>query len=136
MNKKTLSHGRVLYVDDNVQMLHVLKMGLTHHGFEVITAFDGADAAYQFLAHEGDFDCILTDHHLPDGTGSELSALLREGGYRGPIIVLSGLATEKDLVLYEKCKIAGFFQKPFELQSLVTLLLKETSEQRSQACSP
>jgi DNA-binding response OmpR family regulator len=114
---------RVLCVDDNAQMLDTLKTGLSLSGFEVITAANGADAAFHFRAHDGDFDCVLTDHHLPDGNGAEWSEILREGGYTGQIVVMSGLMNEKDLALYQKWEISGFFRKPFKLQILVAMLL-------------
>jgi DNA-binding response OmpR family regulator len=115
---------RVLYVDDNPEMRRALGRALSFHGFDVTTAADVADAGFFFNAKRGDFDCILTDHHLSDGTGSKLSGRLREIGYKGRIIVLSGLLTEKDLALYEKSSISGFFRKPFELQKLIALLLQ------------
>lgn len=114
----------VLYVEDNQQMRQALERSLTLNGFDVVTATDGADGAFQFHSHDGGFDSVLTDHDLPDGTGAEFSELLRESGYKGRIIVLSGLLTEKDQSLYEKSAVAAFFRKPFKLQTLVQTLLK------------
>ena len=123
MKTKATLHS-VLYVDDNPQMRQALARSLALSGFDVVTATDGADGAFQFHAHDGGFDSVLTDHNLPDGTGAEFSELLRESGYKGRIIVLSGLLTEKDQALYEKSAVAGFFRKPFKLQTLVQTLLK------------
>jgi two-component system KDP operon response regulator KdpE len=117
---------RLLYVDDNPQMRRALARSLTLSGFNVVTATDGADGAFQFHSHDGGFDCVLTDHDLSDGTGAEFSELLRESGFKGRIIVFSGPLTEKDQALYEKSAIAGFFLKPFKLQTLVDTLLKES----------
>jgi DNA-binding response OmpR family regulator len=125
MNPKAITR-RVLYVDDNPQMRQALERSLTLSGFDIVTAIDGADGAFQFHSHDGGFDSVLTDHDLPDGTGAEFSELLRESGYKGRIIVLSGLLTEKDQALYEKSAVAGFFRKPFKLQMLVDALLKES----------
>jgi methylmalonyl-CoA mutase cobalamin-binding subunit len=61
---------------------------------------------------------------LPDGTGAQFSELLRESGFKGRIIVLSGLLTEKDQAIYEKSAVEGFFRKPFKLQTIVESLLK------------
>jgi DNA-binding response OmpR family regulator len=116
----------VLYVDDNPLMRQALARSLVMRGFDVVTAIDGADGAFQFHSHDGGFDSVLTDHDLPDGTGAEFSELLRESGYKGRIIVLSGLLTEKDQALYEKSAVAGFFRKPFKLHMLVETLLKES----------
>jgi DNA-binding response OmpR family regulator len=123
MKTKATLHS-VLYVDDNPQMRQGLARCLALRGFDVVTATDVADGAFQFHSHDGGFDSVLTDHDLPDGTGAEFSELLRESGYKGRIIVLSGLLTEKDQALYEKSAVAGFFRKPFKLQTLVQTLLK------------
>jgi DNA-binding response OmpR family regulator len=81
MKPKTTTR-RVLYVDDNPQMRQALGRSLTLSGFDVVTATDGADGAFKFHAHEGGFDCVLTDHDLSDGTGAEFSELLRDSGKR------------------------------------------------------
>jgi CheY-like chemotaxis protein len=97
---------------------------LSPEWFEAVTATDGADGAFQFHSHDGGFDSVLTDHDLPDGTGAQFSELLRESGFKGRIIVLSGLLTEKDQAIYEKSAVEGFFRKPFKLQTIVESLLK------------
>jgi DNA-binding response OmpR family regulator len=128
MKTKATLHS-VLYVDDNPQMRQALARSLARSGFDVVTATGGADGAFQFHSHGGGFDSVLTDHDLPDGTGAQFSELLRESGFKGRIIVLSGLLTEKDQTLYEKSAITGFLLKPFKLQTLVDTLLKESKRE-------
>jgi DNA-binding response OmpR family regulator len=113
---------RVLCVDRNAPLLQVLQISLPHYGFEAVTATDVVDAAFKFKSRHGDFASVLTNHHLPGGTGPELSKLLREVGYKGRIIVMSGLLTESDLALYHDTSISGFIQKPFPIEKLVTML--------------
>jgi YesN/AraC family two-component response regulator len=60
------------------------------YGFEVITASDGMDALTQFKAHSGDFGAIVTDHDMPHMNGMELVRSVREIGFKGRIVVMSG----------------------------------------------
>jgi two-component system cell cycle sensor histidine kinase/response regulator CckA len=117
-----LRKPRVLCVDDNAPLLQTLRLGLTQHGFDVVTATDGVDAFKQFQAHHGDFACVLTDHDMIGGTGSQLSEILRKAGYQGRIVIMSGGLTEGDLGLYQGHAISGFFRKPFNLSALLAIL--------------
>jgi CheY-like chemotaxis protein len=114
---------RILFVDDNVQLQSILKIGLERCGFEVITASDGIDALMQFKAHSGDFSAIVTDNDMPRMNGLELVRSVREMDFRGRIIIISSLLKTEDLRSYEEYTISGFFQKPFEISVLATMLL-------------
>jgi chemosensory pili system protein ChpA (sensor histidine kinase/response regulator) len=114
---------RILFVDDNVQLQSILKIGLERCGFEVITASDGIDALMQFKAHSGDFGAIVTDNDMPRMNGLELVWSVREMGFRGRIIIISSLLNREDLRAYQEYAISGFFHKPFDLDLLATMLL-------------
>ncbi|MHB1329760.1 MAG: response regulator, partial [Gemmatimonadales bacterium] len=60
---------RLLVVDDDASMVHLVRRLLTAAGYEHITVVSsGAEA----LAASGEADIILLDYQLPDGTGIEL----------------------------------------------------------------
>jgi two-component sensor histidine kinase/CheY-like chemotaxis protein len=67
---------RVLYVDDDPGLARLAQKALVRHGYDVEVATDGARGMR--LAQSGEFDVIALDHHLPDGTGLDLLARLRE----------------------------------------------------------
>lgn len=113
---------RILLADDNSSLLLVLKTSLEQYGFEVITASDGRDALTQFKAHSGDFGAIVTDHDMPHMNGMKLVRSVREIGFKGRIVVMSGRLTVKDLRAYEDYAIGGFFHKPFKTDLLATML--------------
>lgn len=115
---------RVLCVDDNVQMLTVLKIGLGLYGFEVTTASHGIDALMQYKAHLGDFSAVVTDNDMPNMNGLEFVRSLREMGFKGRIVVMSGRLNVEDLKAYQDYAISGFFHKPFETGLLATMLLQ------------
>jgi two-component system, NtrC family, response regulator HydG len=113
----------VLFVDDDAATCELVELALKRLGFEVVTARGQTDALLQFCLRASDFDCVLTDHMLLDGTGFGLSEELRRSGYRGRIVVVSGMLTTADLWSYRGSFISGFFHKPFELSTLATMLL-------------
>lgn len=121
---KDASFFRILCVEDNPSLQGVLKAGLKAYGFEVITASHGMDALTQYKAHGGDFGAILTDNDMPRMNGGELVRSLREIGFKGRIVVMSGNFKPEDLRAYHAHAVSGFFHKPFETDLLATMLLQ------------
>ena len=115
---------RILCVDDNPSLQLALKMGLGAYGFEVITASHGIDALMQYKTHSGNFGTIVTDNDMPHMNGLDLVRSLREIGFRGRIVVVSGNLKVEDLRAYQNYAISGFFHKPFEIGMLATMLLQ------------
>lgn len=111
-------------VDDNVQMLTALQIGLGLYGFEIITASHGIDALMQYKAHSGNFSAIVTDNDMPHMNGLEFVRSVREIGFKGRIVVISGHLKAERLQAYQDYAISGFFHKPFETSLLATMLLQ------------
>jgi two-component system cell cycle sensor histidine kinase/response regulator CckA len=115
---------RILCVEDNPSLQGALKMGLRKYGFDVITASHGIDALLQYKAHGGTFGAIVTDNDMPQMNGPEFVRSVREMGFRGRIVVMSGHFKPDDLRAYHDHAISGFFHKPFEMELLATMLLQ------------
>ena len=118
---------RILCVEDNPLLHMPLKIGLGAYGFEVITASHGIDALMQYKAHSGDFSAIVTDNDMPHMNGLEFVRAVREIGFKGRIVVMSGNLKAEDLRAYQDYAISGFFHKPFEISLLATMLLQTDS---------
>lgn len=111
---------RVLLVEDHEPTRTALKLLLTRRHFEVITASNLADA--RSLADREDFQLLISDIGLPDGTGYELMAELSEKRRDLPGIALTGYGMEDDVV---NSRLAGFkvhLTKPVRVQSLESAL--------------
>jgi CheY-like chemotaxis protein len=119
---------RVLCVDDNPSLLQALKTSLEHHGCEVVTAGHGVEALREFKARSGDFAAIVTDHDMPQMDGAEFVRSVREIGFEGRIVVMSGRLTVKDLWVYQDYAISGFFHKPFQASLLATMLMQASCD--------
>ncbi|MFN7944517.1 MAG: response regulator [Blastocatellia bacterium] len=83
---------RILYVEDDP-----LDVGLVQHyltrasaGIQCEVAATRNEALHR-LAQDQTFDLVLTDSHLPDGTGLELLSAIRARGDQVAVVMLTGL---------------------------------------------
>ena len=82
---------RILVVDDEPQLIRVLRTGLTSHGFEVRAAADGLAGFEAFSDWQPDL--IITDLAMPNLDGLELCRRVRAIS-QVPIIILSAKGEE------------------------------------------
>lgn len=106
-------------------------MVLSQAGLEVqvATSADSALALLRTLSQSDKIGVIVTDHVMPQATGSEFVGLVRDVNPQVPVIVISGLPeAEKE---YEGMNVI-FRQKPCpppELISLVQAAVKKSGQQ-------
>jgi chemotaxis protein histidine kinase CheA len=86
--------ARVLVVDDSRGARQVVGSALGTAGYLVDLAGTAAEAIT--LLERSEFDAIVLDYVLPTMDGATLVAKIREMGVDVPIVMLSGLATERD----------------------------------------
>jgi CheY-like chemotaxis protein len=113
---------RILVVDDESHILHVLTLKLGKAGYDVLTAVDGEEGLH--LARESKPDLVITDIQMPYMTGLELSRALADDESTSaiPVLILTArgyaLASE-DL---ESSNIRDVLSKPFSPRSLIELV--------------
>jgi len=125
-----MSEKKVLVVDDEIHIIHVVAIKLRNNGYEVISAENGIEAFE--LACEEKPDIIVTDFQMPVMTGVELVRKLRENEATKdiPVIMLTarGFAIEDEQK--EELRISEFLSKPFSpkelLRSIEDLLYQKT----------
>ena len=113
----------VLLVDDNPIQLSARQTVLSQAGLEVkvATSADSALALLRSLSQAEKIGVIVTDHIMPQATGSEFVTLVRQINPQVPVIVISGLAeAEKE---YEGMNVL-FRQKPCPPPELIDLVQK------------
>ena len=105
----------ILVVDDHRDTLRSMKLLLTRLGYHVLAAENMTDALR--IASEEEFDILLSDIGLPDGSGLELIRRIRETR-SVPALALSGFGMDEDL---QRSRDAGFsdhLTKPVSLDRL------------------
>jgi two-component system, OmpR family, KDP operon response regulator KdpE len=108
--------GRVLVIDDEVEIRRALRTGLTDHGFEVDVAAAGEEGLAAAAARRPDI--VLLDLGLPDLDGFAVLTRLRERS-RAAVIVLSVMADERDKVRALDLGADDYLVKPFGLEELL-----------------
>lgn len=106
---------RILLVEDHESTVQILRRLLERSGFEVLHANNCREAVE--LARTGEFDLLISDLGLPDGTGLDLvRALHREHSL--PAIALSGYGMETDLAASREAGFSEHLTKPVVWQQL------------------
>ena len=113
---------KVLVVDDEVHIVHVVAIKLRNNGYDVVSAENGAEA-YE-LACEINPDVIVTDYQMPVMTGAEMVAKLRENQKTSdiPVIMLTARGFALDEEKKRGLKISEFLSKPFSPRELLAAI--------------
>ena len=132
-----MAEKKVLVVDDEVHIVHVVAIKLRNNGFQVISADNGAEA-FELACSEKP-NVIVTDFQMPVMTGLELVEKLRrsEATKNIPVIMLTarGFAVEDEQKsrLTRSGQISGFLSKPFSpkelLRSIEDVLYQEAKNE-------
>ncbi len=108
----------VLIVDDDTDLRQTLVEQLAlYEEFRVIDA-DSAAKGIQ-TARAGVIDLLIMDVGLPDMDGREAVKLLRKGGFKAPIIMLTGHDTDSDTILGLEAGANDYVTKPFRFAVLL-----------------
>jgi DNA-binding response OmpR family regulator len=105
---------KLLIVEDNRDTREFLALILGQRGHEVRAAASLSDARAELMAR--DFDLLISDVELPDGTGLDLMREFRDRDVPG--IAMSGFGSEEDIRLSRESGFAAHLIKPIEFRQL------------------
>ena len=108
---------RILLVEDDRDISHLVKLHLQDEGYEVDTAGDGN--AGLDLAQSGKYNLIVLDLMLPGMDGLDLCKALRATSIYTPILMLTAKSSEVDRVLGLEMGADDYLTKPFSIRELV-----------------
>ncbi|HPS55820.1 MAG TPA: response regulator [Sedimentisphaerales bacterium] len=113
---------RVLVVDDEIHIVHVVAIKLRNNGYEVLTAENG-EQAYEIAAVEKP-DIIVTDCQMPVMGGLEFVEKLRnnEELKKIPVIMLTARSFDISEDLKQQLNISGCLSKPFSPKELLSYI--------------
>jgi len=127
LHERAIRPLRILLVEDHVVTAKMTRMVLTTDGHTVETAGDVATALE--LAGQRDFDLLLSDLGLPDGSGHDLMRELRARGHNFPAIALSGYGQENDVQRSREAGFAAHLTKPASREAVVKAVASATAQQ-------
>ena len=110
---------RILVVDDEPDLVSVLRFGLESDGFEVMEAYDGESGLR--CAQQNLPDLLVLDLMLPKLDGYKVCRMLKfdERFRHIPIIILSARAQDEDRRLALEMGADQYLTKPYEVKELV-----------------
>jgi two-component system alkaline phosphatase synthesis response regulator PhoP len=131
-----MAKGRILVVDDEIYIVHILDFSLGMEGYEVITALDGEQALEKARSEKPDL--IVLDIMMPKLDGYETCKLLKaeEGTKNIPVILLSAKGRNVDQKIGFEVGADDYITKPFSPRKLVeriNAILGQNTSQRMQA---
>ena len=111
--------SRILIVDDEADLVAVLRVGLEIEGFDVIEASDGEEGLR--LARDKKPSLMLLDLMLPKLDGYKVCRMLKldERFRHIPIIILSARAQDEDRRLALEMGADQYLTKPYEVKELI-----------------
>ena len=115
----------ILIVEDEVFLSNLLKLNLEKEGLEVIQVFSGKEVTKEFLV-EKKIDLILLDLILPDKNGFEVLKEIKSDPVLSkiPVIILSNLGQEEDILKGKKLGVKDYFVKAKEPIEVIVKKIK------------
>ena len=107
----------VLIVEDEKNIVDIVRFNLQREGYDTLEAYDGA--AGLALAHETHPDLILLDVMMPKMMGFDVCRVLRDEGDNVPIIILTAREEEEDKILGLEIGADDYITKPFSMRELM-----------------
>ena len=127
-------NARILVVDDEQDLLEILKFNLETEGYEVVTATSAEDALQLDIAS---FDLLLLDVMMGGMSGFAMARQLKDNPATSqvPIIFLTARDTENDTVTGFNLGADDYISKPFSLREVmvrVRAVLRRTAKENGE----
>lgn len=128
--KNRFVYGKIILVEDEINIASFIERGLREFGHEVSVVYDG-NAGWELLQNES-FDLLILDIIMPGMNGLELCRMYRQRfGYHSPVVMLTALGTTDDIVKGLDAGADDYLVKPFsfqELEARIKALLRRSKE--------
>ncbi|MBW2434042.1 MAG: response regulator transcription factor [Deltaproteobacteria bacterium] len=108
---------KILIIEDNHDLAHLLESHLRDLSFQVDLSFDGMDGLTR--ADSGNYDLVILDLMLPGLDGVEICQRLRRKDSYVPILMLTAKSSEMDRVVGLEVGADDYVTKPFSIRELL-----------------
>lgn len=108
--------AKIFIVDDDPELLDALKGWLSRENYLVESAATQRDAVASLSSY--DYDVLVLDWTLPDGTGYEICKYYRGKGGAAPILMLTGRSSVDDKAAGLDAGADDYLTKPFHVKEL------------------
>ncbi len=128
--------ARVLIAEDNGDMSDLLQEVMEDAGYDTIVAVNGRQALSHIEKESKVIDLVISDVQMPEMTGDQLLAKVRECRPETPVIVITAFGSVEQAVEMVKAGAYQYLTKPFENREILRLVeeaLEGSEAQREQA---
>lgn len=121
---------KLLVVEDEPNLLSVIRKGLSEKNHDVSAALDGTTALQMIT--ENTFDVVILDIMLPDINGIEICRRVRAANNFVPILMLTALTSSENIVTGLNAGADDYLAKPFrftELEARINALARRAGQE-------
>ncbi|MDR2942243.1 MAG: response regulator [Treponema sp.] len=118
-----MPYGRVLVVDDVETNLYVAKGLMSPYGLSIDVSMSGFEAIER-VRSGSKYDIIFMDHMMPRMDGIEAAKIIRNLGYKEPIVALTANALAGQAEMFFNNGFDGYISKPIDIRQLNATLNK------------
>jgi len=113
---------KILTCDDEKHIVRLIQVNLERQGYEVITAFNGAECLEK--VKEDRPDLIVLDVMMPEMTGFEVLDILKKDPETEniPVIMLTARAQDSDVLRGWQSGVECYLTKPFNPMELIAFV--------------
>ena len=111
---------KILVVDDEENMLSMLKTFFVERGFECFTAVNGLQALE--VLEKNPVDIVITDMKMPEMDGMELLSIIKEKYENISAVIMTGFSEEYTTTEALNLGADGYITKPFRNKELLLIL--------------
>ena len=115
---------QILVIDDEADVLTVIRMTLEKEGFQVHTAGTVAAGLEFFARHSAEMRLVLLDYLWPEMTGDRVFERLQQLDPGVRVVLLTGCDFEVARKLLAR-GVRGYLQKPFMIEDLISCVRDE-----------
>ena len=123
-----MSDTRILFVDDDKDILAMVEQYLTIKGYDVTIVDNGIEAVG--IVKEKEIDIVFTDYKMPDFNGLELLVAIKKYRPQTEVIIVTGYGSMESAIQAMKFGSYDYLQKPFKLDHLRLIIDRIVEEKR------
>ncbi|MCX6233310.1 MAG: response regulator [Bacteroidetes bacterium] len=120
--KKEFANWKILMIDDEPELLDLMKDVLEEERYQVFCASNGSDGI--LLNEQKNPDLILLDLRMPEMDGIETLRNIRKNDDKVRVVILTGYGCPDTIRDAADLNVSEYLSKPFENEDLVSVISK------------
>lgn len=127
--------GKLLIVDDDPDIVEVLKLGLLRYGFLVDAFTNSEEALISFKSKVEAYCLVLSDIRMPTLSGMQLARKVKEVNSNVKFVLMTAFEIKNDEFskVFPSTHVDGFIQKPISIKDLTNKILSLIDETKGRS---